>query len=174
MRSNANNICNVRVSNKSNYVIIAIISIVLVIFISGITNVKVAKAESLNDSILEQLDNIDFSMVDSFLNSINLGGTTFIESIKEILNGNFSTNYNGIFNSIFSLFFGNVANYLPTFLAIICIAILLSIINSSKGIFLSNEIKNLIFFIAYVSITILVLTSILQSVNNVKNLISKK
>lgn len=114
-------------------------------------------AETLSNNIKEQMDNLDFSSLEEFLNGISSGyGNTFINSIYSILNGQFNTN-ESFFGYIVELFISNVKQFLPSCFVIIAISIFCLILNNVKSSFASEGVADVVFFVG--SLTVLLILS---------------
>lgn len=114
-------------------------------------------AETLSNNIKEQMDNLDFSSLEEFLNGISSGyGNTFINSIYSILNGQFNTN-ESFFGYIVELFISNVKQFLPSCFVIIAISIFCLILNNVKSSFASEGVSDVVFFVG--SLTVLLILS---------------
>lgn len=136
--------------------------------------------EKLTNSVLEQINNLDFGDLDYYLNQIQTdfdftSANSFSEVIKEISKGNYFSDYNNVFDAVINLIFGNIKNILPLMFLIIAIAVLGSILNSLKSPNISGGVNDLIHFICFgVVILILVgsITKIIFITGNVLNTMS--
>lgn len=134
----------------------------------------ICRAESLNENIDEQLDNIDLTEISDYFENLNengIIGLDFIECVKSFLSGNYSFDYSNVFGYIFKVFFSDVYNIIPSFLSIIAISVLCGIVQGSKSKFLSESVTNLIFLVSFLCVILILLGSITSMYNNVKNII---
>ncbi len=130
-------------------------------------NIGVSSAQSLEESVGEQLNNIDFNEIEDFCNTYSLfNGTSFLEVIKGLLSGNYNIDYSNVFSIIFSTFFSSVYDLLPAFLSIISIALFCSIINNVKSSFLSDRVTDVIYFVAIISIFLILSVGFFSFVND--------
>lgn len=137
-------------------------------------NFIAVSAQSLEESVGEQLDNIDFGELENLSNSYNLfDGIGFVELIKGLLAGNFNVEYSNVFSLILSSFFSSVYKLLPSFLSIIAIALFCSIINNVKSSFLSDSITDVIYFVAIISIFLIISVGFFSFIEEVRSFSEK-
>ena len=112
--------------------------------------------EELTDTVTDLLDDLDLSEFESlYVDEYQIfGNTTFKEKVKDLLNGEYFTNYDNVFKAVVSLLFDGIASLLPLILTILAIAILSSMIQNFKSS--SYNVGNIINFVCFaVIITIL-------------------
>lgn len=132
-----------------------------------------AQEESENDlqeEVEEQLGNLDFSELDDIINDFSLGqinifgGTNFLEKLIKLISGDFDSN-KGIWTSILSIFFENALGLLPTISLIIAISLLGSMLQGLKPATNGKSISNVIHFVTYGLIVVLVLSIIVRMIS---------
>lgn len=134
--------------------------------------------EQLKDNVYEQLEKLDTNLFDSFLASLDddtyqiFGSTSFTDSVKSILNGEFKTDTANVFTAILNIFFRSFLSIMPTLLTIGIIAILSGILNNMRSEFLGKNTGEIVYFICYLAIVLVVITSIFQIVTLAQNTIS--
>lgn len=135
--------------------------------------------QDLTQSVENQLENLDLSSLENIINTYNKE-FAFIENdlkstLKNIINGEISFDYKNIFNFIFSLLTNNIKNFLPIFVSIIGIGILLSLLkefNLTKREDISNIINLafsgfiIIICVVYISKFITLTKETLIGINN--------
>ncbi len=153
--------------------IFLILFIILLMLIGCACNIKNANANELSENINEQLDNIDLSNLEDYLDNLGHVDNDFNISslIQDLLNGKYNTDYDSIFRYVLNLVAGNINTVLPTFLSIVAISVFFGVINSLKGAFFSDEITEVIFFVCFLSITMLLSSSLYDLYSNTKNII---
>lgn len=151
--------------------IIAIFLIIASIF--SFANPKTTFADSLSDAIDEQIENIDFSKLEEYFNSLDNLPNNFdlITCVNQMLKGEYDLNFNSIIEYVFNVFFSNLKNSLSKFSIIIAIALFCGIMQKIKGSFMSDEISEVIFFVCFLSIIILLISEIVSIYNIAKNII---
>ena len=151
--------------------------LLLIVAITGASSVRIVKADQLSDNVKEQLDNIDLSELEEYYNNLsNTDGQGYFDLISQMLSGNFNTEISSFPEYLGKIFLGKIQDYLPLLFSIIAIAILCGIINNVKGSFLSDGIADVIFFVCFSAIILLLSTKIIvlwQDVQNVVNDISR-
>ncbi len=153
---------------KFSYILLTIL-----IFAFSIEGGYVAHADTLNDSINEQLQNLDLLQFENFFNNIkNLPeGTNFFGYVNGLLEGKYDLQFNNIFSYLFNTLFLNVKQFLPAFIAIFAIALLCNIFQNIKGNFASEGIGEIILFVGILSIIMLLTSQIFSLWQNTKNII---
>ena len=135
--------------------------------------VKQASADELSDTIDDQMENIDLSELDEFFQALKdkPDGADFFGYVYGMLKGEYELDYSSLITYILNVFFSKVYNILPVFVNIVAIAIFCGIISNTKGAFLNDEISDVIFFVCFSSV-ILILSGQLYAVfENIKNTI---
>lgn len=153
---------------------IKVIAFLLIIFsFISFGEVKTSYADSLSDTINEQIENIDLSKLEEYFNSLeNLPkNVDFFSCINQMLKGEYDLNFNSIFEYVFNVFFTNVKSCLPTFAIIIAIAIFCGIMQKIKCNFMSEGITEIIFFVCMLTVIVLLANKIIDIWNIAKNII---
>ncbi len=117
--------------------------------------------EILEESIGSQLDDLDFSELEEILASLGdegqeiFGNESFVEKLKQILNGDLSDYNKSIWTSILNLFFEDVLSFLPVLSLVIAIAVMFSLVNASKPSSKNKSIGDVIHFVCFGAIIVL-------------------
>ncbi len=140
-------------------------------------------SEDLNNSIIEELNEIDFSglngIVEEFQNSsTNIFSIDNIKSkIYSIISGENAVSYSSFFASIFSIFLELIVKYLPMLSLIVAIGVISNLLNGIKSKFNEKSTSGLIHlvcFLAVVVLTIGMISSISKtSVNSINSMVSQ-
>ena len=142
--------------------------IVSILSLNNFFNVKSASANELSDHIDEQLNKIDLSGIEDYGNVLGLD-YNIVEAIKDMLNGKYKIDYSGFGNYIVNIIFNKVKTLFPSLISIVAIVIIFSIVNSIKGSLLSDGIYEIIFYVCFCAIAIILLSQILLFGEDVKN-----
>ncbi|MBR5192791.1 MAG: stage III sporulation protein AE [Clostridia bacterium] len=138
--------------------IIAILIIILILPFS--INVKNIKAQSINEVVDEQIENINFGELEEFINNNNIilpnGINGFLENVEKLIKGEYSLNFSDIFSSVISITLINVKEYLPILLSIVVVAILVGVIESFKSSKTTEEVSKVINAVCIIAVAILV------------------
>lgn len=153
---------------KSN--IITIICMVILMFLLSVitpmstfcvNETTVEISEDLNNSIIEELSEIDFSGLNSIIEEMNENNTNIfsIDNIKSkvysIISGENAISYSSFFASLFSIFLDLILKYLPMLSLIIAIGVISNLLNGIKGKFNEKSTSNLIHLVCFMTVVIL-------------------
>lgn len=148
----------------------------LILLIIVASPIKVVKADSLTDSIEDELSSIDFSEI---LNIEEYFGETsfdFMSTLNSFIKGEFSFDYNSLGDYFKNLLLSNVKHYIPLLISILSISILYLIVKNIRKENTSDSVSNVLSFIFLLSIFILIynqLYSVWQVSSELINGISK-
>ncbi len=154
--------------SKSNIIIITCM-VILIFLLSVITPMStfcvnettVEISEDLNNSIIEELSEIDFSGLNSIIEEMNENNTNIfsIDNIKSkvysIISGENAISYSSFFASLFSIFLDLILKYLPMLSLIIAIGVISNLLNGIKGKFNEKSTSNLIHLVCFMTVVIL-------------------
>jgi len=137
------------------------------------TTTNVAYADTLQENINNQLQNLDLSKLENFFNNIdNLpNNTNFFSYISGLLEGKYDLKFDSIFSYVFNALFRNVSSLVPIFVSVILIALFCNIMQKLKGNFASEGISEIISFVCLLSIIIILTSQIIALWENTKNII---
>lgn len=172
------------VSRQKKYVVLYLfLSLTLIFFILPFFSFGQASAcaaadnltqeeimDEISDSVDDQLSNLDFSSLESILSSFDettkniFGGNNFLKKIKAIINGDFASSSSSLWGAIFSLFFDELLSMLPIISAVIAISILGGMLQGLKPNTNGKSISNIIHFVTYGVIVVLLLTIVTRMV----------
>ncbi len=163
---------------KRKYTILAIVMIAIAVFFMFPQQIHTASADELSESIEDQLENIDMSELEEFFDNLEEKpeNKNFLGYVYGMLKGEYDMDYSSILNYALQVFFSKVYDILPVFVNVIAIAIFCGIINSAKGAFLNESITDIIFFVCFSSIILLLagrIYSIFENINITIENISK-
>ncbi len=140
-------------------------------------------SEDLNNSIIEELNEIDFSGLNGIVEEFQNSSTNIfsIENIKSkiysIISGENAVSYSSFFASIFSIFLELIVKYLPMLSLIVAIGVISNLLNGIKSKFNEKSTSGLIHlvcFLAVVVLTIGMISSISKtSVNSINSMVSQ-
>lgn len=122
--------------------------------------------QQLNSSVLEELNQIDFSGFNDIISEFHNSKTNIfsIENIKDkvysIISGNQAVSYNNFFASLFSNLISLILSYLPMLSVIIAIGIISNLLNGIKSKFNEKSTTNLINLVCFLSVCMLVITMV--------------
>lgn len=126
--------------------------------------------EQLKDNIDGQLSNLDTSLFDKFIYSLDdnsykiFGSSSFMDKLKKILSGDLSTDYGSVFGVLTSLLFSEAVKLLPVLASICAIAILCNLLSMAKTS--KSNTGDMVHFVCYLSIVLIVLNMIYQLIKS--------
>lgn len=126
-------------------------------------------ADDLQDTIDEQITNIDFTEIEDFFNSLKLdNGLEFGTLLSDILKGKSSLDFNTFFTYFFSLVSPSISRVLPSVLSIIGICVFCAILNQFKSSFSGEDVSNVVYFVCLIFILGIIVTEFLSVYENAK------
>ncbi|MBE5741340.1 MAG: hypothetical protein E7351_02310 [Clostridiales bacterium] len=160
----------IKVQNLQNKRLVILLVIVIILF-SIISPMQTfcanetlyALSEELNNTVIEELDEIDFSGFQVIIEDFNAKRTNVfsIDNIKNkvysIISGENAVSYSNFFASIFSNLIELVLKYLPMLSLIIAIGVISNLLNGIKSKFSEKSTSNLINLVCFLSVVILVI-----------------
>lgn len=176
--------------NKSNIITITCM-VILMFLLSVITPMStfcvnettVEISEDLNNSIIEELSEIDFSGLNSIIEEMNENNTNIfsIDNIKSkvysIISGENAISYSSFFASLFSIFLDLILKYLPMLSLIIAIGVISNLLNGIKGKFNEKSTSNLIHLVCFMTVVILTIGMITSlsdvSLNSINSMVTQ-
>ena len=143
------------------------------IMVSVFFNYSVSFADELTDNINKQLENIDFSQLEDYFNSLNNipNNKTFFTYVQELVSGKFELSFDNIFQYLFNSIFTSFNDFLPVFLGIISIALLCGILQKLKSSFLDESISEVVSLVCLLSIILLLSGQIFSLYKITENII---
>ena len=148
-----------------------------------VDNATVEISEDLNNSIIDELNEIDFSDLNGVIEQFRNNNTNIfsIDNIKSkiysIISGENAVSYSSFFASLFSIFVELIVKYLPMLSLIVAIGVISNLLNGIKSKFNEKSTSGLIHlvcFLAVVVLTIGMISSISEmSVSSIKAMVSQ-
>ena len=175
--------------NKQNRIIVVMLVVLLAIF-AMLTPIQTfcantntyQIAEDLNGTIVEELNQIDFSALNQVVEEFQTKKTNIfsLENVKNkvysILSGENAISYENIFASLLSNLIELILKYLPLLSVIIAIGVVGNLLNGVKSKFNEKSTSNLINLVCFLSVVTLIIGIITnlsnstgQSINNMVN-----
>ena len=124
----------------------------------------------LEEQVSKQLANLDFSEIETALGGLSADAkdlfksTSFADKINYIISGKYADESTSFFSSIVSIFWRDLKKCLPLISIIISVSILGGMVSAIKPMTSKGSIGNLIHFVTYGVILVIVGTSITQIV----------
>ena len=112
------------------------------------------------------LDDLD-KMVSELENSSIFGGGSFVSRVGRILSGEFNEDYPNLFVAIMALFGGVVLGIMPMMMLIVGVSVLSGFIQSLKSGSDGEGVRDVIHFVTYAAVVILVMVNVVDMVSMV-------
>lgn len=134
--------------------------------------------KELNNTIDEQLGGIDWSGLEDYFDGLGdvdnkLFDGEFLKKIKKILGGEMDTTAASYLGFLGEVFLGEFGKVLPSLLSVAAICILSGLINRTKTTLLSDSTGELINFVCYGVIILLVLSGVWELLNSTRATVLK-
>lgn len=124
-------------------------------------------SEDLNKSIIDELEEIDFSGFNEIITEFEQNKTANIFSLENvkakvysIISGENAVSYSSFFASVFSIFIDLVLKYLPMLSVIIAIGVISNLLSGIKSKFNEKSTSNLIHLVCFMAVVILVISMV--------------
>ena len=157
---------------KRHTIILLLLLVLMILPIFGTETIYAESAEhvteeELQENIKELLDALDMEELQQYLDSLSsFGGVSIKEMLTQVINGDFSVNYDSLGEAVFSLFFDNLTDLLPAFAMILASALLCGILNSAKNGFLHSTLSNIINIVGYLAVGAVLLSCLIGALNS--------
>lgn len=117
--------------------------------------------KDLENNTKENLENLDLNLLDQWFKGLNLNSNGSIkDEISKVLKGEYGDGFSGFFKMAGQAFGKTIIGTMPTIIAIICIALLYSILSNLTSGFAFSQTKEVTYYICYCAILILVMTNV--------------
>ncbi len=129
----------------------------------------VVTEEDLQEEIQNQLDGLDFSSLEELIDNFSqgqlaiFGNASFLSKLMQLISGEFE-NGQGFWKSTASVFFDNLLNLMPFISIIVAVSLLGSMLQGLKPSTNGKSISNVIHFVTYGIIVVLVLTIVIRMI----------
>ena len=132
--------------------------------------------EELDNTINQQLDEIDWDTFQSFLEehaeeNYGLFNGSIFSTTKDILSGNFSTDATSFLQYLLNIFLVKLKNLFPVLTGVAVICILSGVIGKTRSNLLNESTGNLINFFFFSTVLLLILTGVWDLYNIAKEAI---
>ncbi len=124
------------------------------------------ESEQFSEILNDQLNSLQLSYFDEFLNdesSQTIISTSFYSCVVSLINGEFFESGQTLFSAVISVFFTDLKDLLPTFVSIIGLTVLVSVLSNFSTDFIGKDMQNLL-SLTLVLVIIAVITPTVLSV----------
>lgn len=133
--------------------------------------------EVIQENVNSQLGDLDFSDFEELLNQLGddekqfFGSASIIDKINQIISGEFANNQQSIWSAILNLIFDDVLSFLPLISVVIAISVTFSLVSSTKPTGKTKSLGDVIHFVCYGTIIIILVTCTVSMINLTSNTI---
>ena len=99
---------------------------------------------NISEKTEEMLENIDLSGIEGFFSRSEYG-ENFMSKVKDILSGDFNTDYESFFSYLLNVLFSNVKSFLPAFVSMLALSVFSVLLSGVNG-GTKNVISTICFF----------------------------
>ncbi len=127
--------------------------------------------EELIQEVEDQIDNLDFSSIESVIQSLStsakqlFSSTSFVEKLELVINGEYSDDSQTFFSSVLSIFWSEFKSFLPIIACIISISIMGGMVTNLKPMTNGKSIGNIVHFVTYGVIIVFLGTTLVQIIS---------
>ena len=139
-------------------------------------NAQTVKDE-LKEEVSSQIKDFNFSELDKILENFGVdsksifGSESFSEKLNNLINGKYTLDSQSIFQTIINILFENILEIFPIFCSIVTIVILCSFISQIRSSVNGKSINDIVHFVCYAIIIIIVSKIVIDSLNTAKDTI---
>ena len=163
---------------KKRKVAIVIFILLLFVVITIPTVVLAGEKDETKDfeqTIDKQIYGLDLEELEAYINSLDentknlLGGGDLRAKFKELLSGDLKVSYSSLTSYLVKTLFSNIVTLFPIFITIAGISIFSGLMDGMRPKLLARSHNNLVFFVCYSSILLLLLSSIFLMISITKS-----
>lgn len=157
-------------NNKFKIIIISLFFLSLTILFLSNAVPNFVKADALSDNIKQQVEKIDFSELETFFND-NFDyqdNNSFFNNLTKLLKGEYEYDLSSVLEYLIKFVFNDVFVFLPTFLCVLSISLICSILQHVKSSFVTEGVAEISFFICMMSIILMLSAEIISFYENTK------
>lgn len=132
----------------------------------------------LTETVNEQLEGIDFNGFQTVLDEMTeeqiaiFGATTFAEKITKLLSSDFSSSETSFVGQVLNIMFDEIFSFIPLLATICAIAVLSSFISNLRVKSNDKSIADIVHFVCFGIIIVVLSTSVFQLVNMTRELLT--
>ena len=137
-----------------------------------------AMQDEIDESVEDQLGDIDFSGLDDIINNLDedekglVGENSFLDIVKSFLNAENANLYDSFFPYALDTLFKNITDFLPYVTIIICLSLLTSLVLQVSSNEKNKSVSTLISTIAFSSIALVIIKIIFDLLTTASNSIN--
>ena len=149
--------------------------LIIIAFIFSFPSLELVSAQTLDEEINSQLNEIDFEEFNKFYEQIDDKNIdyNFFDFIEKVLKGNIDANYSSVTTYITSTFLSEFNSYMPIILSVVSISMLVGIISKLKSSFVSDGVEEIISLVCIFLVLTLVFNQLINIYHSTISTINK-
>lgn len=161
----------IKLKQQTNNRVTIILMIVIIVLISILSplqtfcadNTIIEIADDLNQTIVEELDNIDFSELNDIVLEFQQNDTNLfsLDNVKNkvfsIISGKNAIEYTSFFSSLFSTIIKKIIRYLPILSLIVAVGVISNLLGNIKSKFNEKSTGDLVHLVCFLSVVVVVI-----------------
>ena len=151
-----------------------VVFLLILIIFSGIYSLIQCNCASLEETISQELLNIDFSRLNELLNDTNQNvfkENNFYDLVSNIIQGKTVVSFNSVFSFILSAFLNKFYILIPALALITIIAVFSALIDSLGIVSFNTGISDIIYMVCFCAVISIIIGFTYDLINDVKNTI---
>ncbi len=134
-----------------------------------------SETNEFNQTIDQQIYGLDLDELEAYINSLDentkhfLGATDLRAKFKEMLSGDLKISYSSLTSYLLKTLFSNIVALFPIFITISGISIFSGLMDGMRPKLLARSHNNLVFFVCYSAVILLLLSSIFLMISITKS-----
>ncbi len=147
------------------------------------TSKRVEISQDLEETIIDELNNIDFTSFNAVINEFEDSKTNIfsIDNIKNkiysVISGENAVSYDSFFASLFSIILDSIVRYIPMLSLIVGIGVISNLLGGIKSKFNEKSTSNLIHLVCFLAVAIVIITIITNltesTTKSIKSMVSQ-
>lgn len=148
--------------------------LILFVIVSNYTVTKVAYAEDLATEVESQIEAIDTSTLDEISKSLTdiTDGKSFKQIVKQLVSGNYTTEYGSTLNYIVSIFTSQIRDVVPIVVLIVVLGVLSLVLKTFRPSTSSGSVGQIISLVCYCIAVIIIVSAIRSVITSTHNAIT--
>lgn len=145
--------------------VILFLCVLLSLFSFVQNNHALVFADELGTEIEKQIESMDTSMLDDITSNFSevTSNKTFKQIVKDLVSGNYSTDYGSTLNYLIKTFSSQMGNILPIMILIVVLGVMSLVLKTFRPSQSTNGIGEVISLVCY-SIVVIIIVSVIKSV----------
>ena len=164
---------------RISFIFIVIFLLLCVSFPMTVLGAEKKEENNFNQTIDQQISSLDLEKLQEYIDSLDentknlLGAGDLKEKFKQLLSGDLQLSYSSIGSYLLKTLFSYLTAMLPVFITIAGICIFSGLMDGMQPKLLTKSQNNLVFFVCYSAVILLLLTSVFAMISITKSSIER-